>query len=213
MVSEGFGRTLEGILEGDVPDLIPDTLQERAERLSSEARQKVNQLLWLELAYVHSQPELVSPKQYSLYQSMWYPSDNPEAEDVFSEALKWHYEVERGESSAVQKLRYSQAIRKSRERSAEHWKRIKREIWAAPIRYFSSHDVPADEVTVWRKLFLILDMNLAGFSGRDIDEVKPKGFGPYAVLAYPPRLLLRHLMFLGTEGRKYVNSDQKYLNT
>lgn len=211
MVSDGWGKSLEQIVAGDAPDLIPDNLQKRAESLSSETRQQVNQLLWLELVYVHAD-NLVSPQQYNTYHGEWYPSDDPEAEAVLTEALTWHHEVERKESSAVQKLRYAEAIKQSRERSRELWKGMVQEMKATPVRYFTSHGVPADKVTGWRRLFLILDMNIAGLSGRDIDEVKPKGFGPYAVLAHPPRLLLRQLMFFGTEGREYVNSDQKYIN-
>lgn len=138
-----------------------------------------------------------------LYQRM-----DPETETALVETLEWLVKQERKEQYAM--------LRADIWRQREAIEAAKREIFPngvsaaineVYVTYLIKQGLSTGQANSWwRHALLFLDVNLARVSGREtIRSVEPKGFGPYALLAYPLRLVARWFMLRGADQQRYYN--------
>lgn len=75
------------------------------------------------------------------------------------------------------------------------------------VTYLIKQGLPAGKANSFARIALAyVDTNfLAWPSGHSIHEVKPKGFGPYALLVYPIRRAVRFFMLRGANADSFYN--------
>lgn len=183
---------LERLLGGDdgpFPDVVPPHLKE--EGVDAKV---INAFL-----YYSGNPGIKT----RLFQQM-----NPATEAALLGTLEWLVASERKEHYALLRVdiwRQLQAIEEEKKKIFPNG--ISDAVDEVYVTYLIKQGLSAEQANSWwRKFLLARDANLAQISGRGtIYSIEPKGFGPYAMLAYPLRLAVRHFMLQGADTQRYYN--------
>lgn len=131
---------------------------------------------------------------------------------VFCQTLKWYEDVKRREGYALERLEiYLQLEQCERDKKElfpngvfgeifDAIKGIPRAVNDSYTPYLTEKGVPPEKINTLRKALLLYDIIIANTFKREVDNVEPSGFGPYAIIGYPLRTITRYFMLRGSRG-------------